>query len=85
MSSMIGHRYCQFIQTFIITITTAFSSPQEYQGQLDDLHLVFNAPFGSFDAAASSKDPINAIPKVTLDQSRLCTRMHRIPKNKTKI
>lgn len=66
---MKGRRYCQFIYTFIITIHTAFSSPQEYQGQVDDFHLAFNAPFGSFDAAASSKDPTNATPKVTLDQS----------------
>lgn len=64
---MLGHRYCQFIQTFI-TINTAFSSPQEYQGQVNDFHLTFNAPLGSFDAAASSKDPTNAIPMVTLDQ-----------------
>lgn len=36
---------------------------------MDDFHLAFNAPIGSFDAAASSKDPTNATPKVTLDQS----------------
>lgn len=67
--TMIGHRYCQLIYTFIITIHTAFSSPQEYQGKVDDFHLAFNAPFGSFDAAARTKDPTNATPKVTLDQS----------------
>lgn len=80
---MIGHRYCQFIQTFIITINTAFSSPQEYQGQVNDFHLAFNAPFGSFDAAASSKDPTNVTPKVSLDQSTL--QIARDSKKKIKI
>lgn len=71
---MTGHRFCRFIQTFI-TINTALSSPQEYQGQVNDFHLTFNAPFGSFDVAASSKDLTNAISMVTLDQSMLpdCT------------
>lgn len=68
ISSMIGHRYIQFIQTFI-TINTAFSSSQEYKGRVNDVDLAFNAPLGSFDTATSSKDSTNAIPMVTLDQS----------------
>lgn len=70
---MIGHRYYQFLQ-FFITIITAFSSPQ---GQVNEFHLPYNTPFGSFNAAASSKDPTNALPMVTLDQFIVsdCTRV----------
>lgn len=67
---MMRRRYYQFLQS-LLTINTAFSSPQVSQGQVNDFHLAFSPPFGSFDAAASSKDLTNAIPMVTLDQSML--------------
>lgn len=75
---MISRRYYQFLWSFI-TINTAFSSPQVFQGQVNDLHVAYSPPFESFDAAASLKDPTNAIPMVTPDQSVVvgCTRLKR--------
>ena len=72
---MISRRYYQFLWSFI-PINTAFSTPQVFQGQLNDLQVAYSPPFESFGAAASLKDYTNAIPMVTPDQSIVvgCTK-----------